>query len=228
MLTSLSLCVTLAGDENLSHVPHREHQRREQAEGRWEAGGEAVQQVWRPQRQPAAPRRPAATARLRPEDREDEGEGGNALLSFWVWLCWRLQKYFNLIDRVCSLKQGAALWWTLFLYIKRVRIQKEDPGSGFSDTLCFSSISKYFHWVVLGTAAYHWHSMTDQAGTGTTNYWHPHVKGVPLQNGAGQATKVLLFSRRPTTRTMSLSRRRLSVFQCLSIIKVALKVIILR
>lgn len=64
-----------SGDEDVPHVPHREHQRREQAEGRREAGGEAVQQVRRPQRQPAASRRPPAEARLRQKNREDEREG---------------------------------------------------------------------------------------------------------------------------------------------------------
>ena len=65
-----------SGDENIPHVPQREHQRGEQAEGRREAGGEAVQQVWGPQRQPAAARRPPAKARLRQENRKDEREGG--------------------------------------------------------------------------------------------------------------------------------------------------------
>lgn len=64
-----------SGDEDLPHVPHREHQRREQAEGRREAGGEAVRQVRRAQRQPAASRRPPAEARLRQKNREDEREG---------------------------------------------------------------------------------------------------------------------------------------------------------
>lgn len=56
------------GDEDLPHVPRRKHQRREQAEGGGEAGGEAVQQVGGHQREPAAARGPAPAAQLCQED----------------------------------------------------------------------------------------------------------------------------------------------------------------
>lgn len=53
-MSTLNFGISSTGDEDISHVPHGEHQRREQAEGRRETGGEAVQQVGRSQREPPA------------------------------------------------------------------------------------------------------------------------------------------------------------------------------
>ncbi|KAG8540350.1 hypothetical protein GDO81_019456, partial [Engystomops pustulosus] len=69
-----------AGDEDVSHVPRRKHQCREQAEGRREAGGEAVQQICRARAQRPAPRRQTAEAQLCQKDRKDEGEETSEIL----------------------------------------------------------------------------------------------------------------------------------------------------